>query len=191
MAGKHSASGSGRLVRELLRFGLLFLAFVVVLLSSAWWVSRQLEGGDAIPVQATQETNTTTSVLSATVVTQPSTTTTAAAPTTTATTAPSTTTTTLPPLVAPEELTVIVLNSTTVKGMAGRLNNRIIEFGYQVLEPDNFSPALEVSRVWFTEGFDREAAILGELIPDAIVEPYPDDDAQSDITVVLGASFEE
>ena len=75
--------------------------------------------------------------------------------------------------------------------MAGRLTNQLADLGYQMLEPDNFTPALEFSRVWYVEGLEREAAQLAAAIPDAIVEPFPDGESQSDITVVLGASFSE
>lgn len=192
MPGKHSAPGNRRLVAEVFRFALLLLIFAAVGIGGAIWVSSTLEANSegAIPVAATQDP-TTTSVLPATLPPEPSTTTTTEPPSTTTTTAPTTTTTTTLPTVDPTELTVIVLNSTQRSGMAGRLTSDLADLGYQTLEPDNYRPALETSRIWFTEELEREAQLLLELVPDAIVEAFPEDDPQSDITVVLGASFDE
>ncbi len=191
MGGKHTAVDRRRLYREMVRLAMLLLIFGVVLVGGAVLISNWLESGDATPLEATGQPSTTTSILSATLVTTTPTisTTTTIAPATT--TESSTTTTTFPALVEPAEIIVIVLNSTGTKGIAGRLTAQLAELGYQMLEADNYSPQLEVSRVWYVEGLLREATLLVEQIPDAIVEIFPSGEAESDIVVVLGASFSE
>lgn len=198
MGGRHLAPDRRRLYRETLRLAIMLIVLAVVLIGGAVWISGWLESGETQPVTATQDTITTTSVLAATLATRaPTTSTTSTVVTTTSiatTTAPSTsstTTTTLPSVRSPSEITVIVLNSTDTKGMAARLTTRLSGLGYTTLEADNFTPFLEITRVWFVEGFGREAAVMAEQIPDAIVELFPNENAQSDITVVLGASFSE
>lgn len=191
MGGKHTAHDRRRLYREMLSLTLLLIVFGVVLIGGAVVVSGWLESRDTTPVETTRDPNTTTSVLPVTVATTAPTTSTTTTLASTTTTEALTTPTTPPPVVEPANITVIVLNSTDTKGMAGRLTNQLADLGYQMLEPDNFTPALEFSRVWYVEGLEREAAQLAAAIPDAIVEPFPDGESQSDITVVLGASFSE
>lgn len=218
MPGRHAAPDRKRFYRELLRLVLLLTVLGVVAIGGAVVVSGIFaDSGETIPAAVT-ETEPTTSVLSAgvessttssstttttptTTTTIPTTTTTAPTTTTTAptttteatTTTAATTTTTLPPLVEPAQLTVLVLNSTTVQGMAGRLTDDIAELGYQTLEADNYRPRLDTSVVWHKPGLDREATLLAEtLVPDATVAPYPEDEpVEADIQIVLGASFSE
>ncbi len=190
MGGKHATHDRRRFTRELLRLVLSVVALGVVIIGSALWLSSQLgSDDDVIPVEATQ-THPTTSVLAKTLATVIPTATTAPVSTTT-TVAPSTTTTTAPTVRDPEEVTVIVLNSTGVKGMAARLSETLADLGYLTLEADNYSPLLETSVVWFTSGFRLEAEILAGQIPDATIERFVGDEEPADITVVLGASFSE
>ena len=107
-----------------------------------------------------------------------------------ATTVPETTST-LPPVRDPERLTVLVLNSTRVAGLAGRLTERLADLGYRTLDPGNHPEALATSVVWYVEGFRREAEVLAEAVPDARIEPFGGDDPQSPLTVVLGSSYSE
>ncbi len=212
MAGKHAAPDRSRFYRELLRLTLLLIVLGVVAVGGAVWVSSVIANSDdTIPVAVTESTlETTTSVLSETLVRESTTTTTApsttttSAPTTTTTAAPtttttapttttsSTTTTTVPEVRQPSEVVVLVLNSTNVVRMAARLTATLEGLGYQTIEPDNYDPLLETSRIWYVDGFALEAEALLEQVPDAIVEPIPTDvTPQADITVVLGASFSE
>ena len=194
MAGKHATHDRKRFARELLRLILLVLVIGAVIIAAALWVSSLLDSnGDTIPIGGS--TSSTTTIVESTTSTTESvttTTTTAAATTTSSstTTIPETTTT-LAPVLNPEEITVIVLNSTTEKGMAGRLTSRLADLGYDSLEADNYSPLLDTSAIWYGPGLEREAAILAEQIPDATVEPFVGGEAPADITVVLGASFSE
>ena len=109
---------------------------------------------------------------------------------TVATTVPETTST-LPPVRDPERLTVLVLNSTRVAGLAGRVTERLADLGYRTLDPENHPEALATSVIWYVEGFRREAEVLAGAVPDAGIEPFGGDDPQAPLTVVLGASYSE
>ena len=186
MAGKHAVSDRRRLYREMLRLILLLVFLAVALVGGAVGLNSFLDSpDDVIPVSLTDPANTSTSVLDNAIATIPTTT---IAPTTTTI---ATTTTTIPPPREPNEVTVLVLNSTETKGMAGRLTATLNGLGYLTIEPDNYSPLLGTSTVWFLAGCEREAEILAANVPDATVEANPDGSADADITVVIGASFSE
>ena len=119
-------------------------------------------------------------------------------PPSTSTTAPTTTTTTAPtttvPVIEvrpPEEVTVLVLNSVGTQGLAGRVTERLADLGYDMLEPDNFEPLLEQSRIWYKPGYGPDANDLAANFPDAVTEFNPDELPEADIVVLLGASYEE
>jgi hypothetical protein len=79
-----------------------------------------------------------------------------------------------------------------VSGLAAQVTEHLNELGYQTLVPDNYTPLLAQSRVWFSPGFDAEALeVAGEVDPIAVVEPNPEANTEADIVVVLGASFGE
>ena len=186
MAGKHAAPDRRRLYREMLRLILLLVFLAVALVGGAVGLNSFLDSpDDVIPVSLTDPANTSTSVLDNAIATISTTT---IAPTTTTII---TTTTTIPPPRDPNEVTVLVLNSTETKGMAGRLTATLNGLGYITIEPDNYSPSLGTSTVWFLAGYEREAEILAANVSDATVEANPDGSADADITVVIGASFSE
>ncbi len=174
----------------------------VVVAVSAFLIIGILRGGSEEPeaqVATTHEQGTVSSGASSTTVADGSTTTiavttTAGAGTSTVasvtTTVPETTTT-LPPVRGPERLTVMVLNSTRVAGLAGRLTERLADLGYRTLDPDNHPDELETSVIWYVEGFRREAEVLAEAVPDAGIAPFGGGDPQAPLTVVLGASYSE
>ncbi|MGD2102596.1 MAG: LytR C-terminal domain-containing protein [Acidimicrobiia bacterium] len=134
--------------------------------------------------------------------TGPTTTTTTLAPTTTTeeatTTVQQTTTSSAPTTTVvvtrpPEQVAVVVLNSVGIDGAAGRFSSELSEAGYQTLTPSNYVPEVAPSRIWFREGFAAEAAVLLELIPDAMVEELPDDTVGqgADVVIVLGTGYSE
>lgn len=169
---------------------LLLLLAVAVIAAVAAGV-RLFVGGDDAPPATVAAPSTTTTTRPPTTTTSTTTTTTTTAPTTTTTTRPPTTTTTLPPLRQPEELTVLVLNSTGRSGLAGRTTQQITDEGYQTLPADNFSPTLDTSVVRYPAGLEREAEVLAAQIPDANLELSEEEDPAADLVVVLGLSFEE
>ena len=111
----------------------------------------------------------------------------------TTTTMVTTTTETTIPVRPPEEVRVAVLNAGAPQGAAGRFSQVLDDAGYQTLPADDYSPDQDPSRMWYREGFSAEANELLEFIPDALVEPLPDEDLQpgADVIVVLGPGYEE
>ena len=198
MPGRHASADRSRFRRDLSRLIILLLLAVVVAVGVVLSV-RLLNGGpeERDPVWTTAGLPTFTTgplptEVTTTATSRPSTT--VSSTTSTVPTTPTTvlrTTTTLPPVRGPEQLTVLVLNSTRIAGLAGRLTNRLSDLGYGTLEPDNHPSQLDISVVWYVEGFDREAEVLAEEIPDANIEPFPGEEPLAPLTVVLGASYRE
>lgn len=189
MPGDHAAPGLKRFYRELSSSLIRWLIVAVVIVAVAWGVSRLFD--------SLGESGTTTTMVPTTDGSAPLTSTTTTVPpattpsTSTTTTTSSTTTTTLPLELTPAEIEVIVLNSTTVSGLAAGLSDNLGLLGYQMLEPDNYRPTLQTSRIWYAREFEDEAISLAAQIPQTlIVEPWPDDDPiPADIVVVLGTDF--
>lgn len=88
---------------------------------------------------------------------------------------------------------VLVLNSIGVNGAAGRMTDRLEEAGYQTLNPDDYQPQQDPSRIWYREGFSAEANVLLDFIPGALVEALPDESLGegADIVMVLGTGYQE
>ena len=192
MPGRHASDDRRRLQRDLRRFGLLALGVLVVLIGVGF-AARTLIGGptDGDPAEdgtgAAAQTVATTGAPPAT--DAPTTT----APTTTTTAVPTTTTTEVPrpPVRPPSQVGVLVLNATSVAGLAGRVTDELAGLGYRTVPPDNHSENLDSSLIWYVEGYDREAAVLAEQAPDAELVLFPGDAPRAPITVVLGASYRE
>ncbi len=112
--------------------------------------------------------------------------------TTTTTTVTTTTETTLP-VRPPDEVRVVALNAGAPGGAAGRFSEVLDEAGYQTLPADDYSPDQDPSRIWYREGFSAEANEILEFLPEALVEPLPDEDLQpgADVIVLLGTGYEE
>ena len=183
MSGRHASPDPSRFRRDMAR--LVVLALVVVVVGVAVALSVRFLAGmaeDPDPVPAAAETSA-----------APHTDTTVSTVTSTTRTTPTSTTppTTMPPVRDPDHVIVLVLNSTGVTGLAGRVTQQLSGLGYQTLDPDNHPTALETSVIWFVEGFEREAEVLAGKISDAEVEMFPGDDPEAALTVVLGASYRE
>ncbi len=191
MPGDHAAPGLKRFYRELSSSLIRWLIVAAVIIAVAWGIARLFESLGESGTTTTSVPITQTSVpVSSTTTTSAPTTTTTASTTTTSTTI--TTTTTIPPELLPSEVEVVVLNSTTVSGLAAGVSDNLAVIGYQMLEPDNYRPTLDTSRIWFADGFDDEAITLASQIPQqtVIVEPWPNEDPiPADIVVVLGTDF--
>jgi hypothetical protein len=92
----------------------------------------------------------------------------------------------------PSEIRVIVLNSVGIAGLAAGVTEELDVLGYQTADPDNYSPPLDRSRIWYREGYGADALELGSVIEDALIQF---DEAVSsygdvDIVIVLGSSYE-
>ncbi|MEX2280311.1 MAG: LytR C-terminal domain-containing protein [Acidimicrobiia bacterium] len=181
--GKHVASGSSAFIRDLVVMA-VGIVIVGVLLYGGLSLLAGLGADDQDAADTTVASETTSPSTIETIATSD--------PTTTTTTAPETTTTTAAVVIRdPSQVTVVVLNAANRSGIAGRLTTSLGEAGYQMLQPDNYEPQLDQSRVWYVGDFAPEAAELqAGFVPDAAIEPYEGPDVGADIVVVLGAGFE-
>ena len=192
MPGRHASDDRRRFQRDLRRAGLIALGVLVVVIGVGL-AARTLIGSstDGDPAEngsaaAEQPVATTGSppATDAPTTTVPATTTTAV-PTTTTTEVPR------PPVRPPSQVGVLVLNATSAAGLAGRLTDQLADMGYRTVPPDNHPENLDSSIIWYVEGYDREAAVLSEQVPDAEPVLFPGDAPRAPITVVLGASYRE
>ena len=93
---------------------------------------------------------------------------------------------------APRDVKVIVANASDVKGAAGRATDVLKAAGYNALAPTN-SPAVPASAVYFTGGYDREAAVVASALQlpgpsvRALPAPSPVADLKTaNVLVILG-----
>jgi len=104
--------------------------------------------------------------------------------------------TTEAPARTPAEVTVIVLNGTTVNGAAGKYSTALGTAGYQMFEPGDAPTKIPTTQVFFTEGFEREAAAVAlatgapaTVTPAALPTPPPGDVGAANVVVVIGADI--
>lgn len=180
--GKHSSQTPGTFYRDL---AIMILGIVLVGAAVFFLLYLFADQPDTGP------TTTTTTIAETTTSGDDATSTTGESQST-STTAPQATSTTVA-IRPPGEVTVVVLNSMGLDGAAGRMNSRLSEAGYQTLTPDNLTPEMDPSRIWYREGFAAEANALLDFLPGATVEPLPDDTLQegADVVVVLGTGYTE
>lgn len=178
--GKHATRSSGSFYRDL-----IIMTVGILLVGAAVFLLLYIIAGRSAP----SSSSTTTTTQTATSTTAATTTTSEAV----TTTRPPGSTTSTVPLRPAAEVRVVVYNSLTVAGAAGRLSQTLSDAGYQTLPPDDYDPELDPSRIWYREGFSAEANQLLEFVPDALVEPLPDDGVGegADLVVVIGTGFEE
>lgn len=194
--GRHARRSGVGFYRDVLFLiaGILIVGAVVFGGLSIW------AGQDSDDPGATTTTDQTTSTTEGPTTT-PSTTATSLPTTATSTTTPSTTepapnttapTTTVREARDPSEVTVQVLNSTTVTGLAAEVTDELAALGYQTIPPTNYTPELSDSMIFHADGFAVEALAVGEAIPDGTVAPDSElTSAQGvDIVVVIGRSYQ-
>lgn len=106
-----------------------------------------------------------------------------------------TTETTLPAR-SPAEVTVIVLNGTTVSGAAGKYSTAIGSAGYQMLEAGDAPTKTPATQVFFTAGFEREAAAVAlaagapaTAAPALLPTPPPGEVGAANVVVVIGTDL--
>ena len=182
--GRHSGGVGRAFYRDL---GMMLLG--ILLVGAAVFLLLYLLVGDG----STADTSTTTTESTATSSVPVQTSTTTGIETTTSTAPETTTTTADVPVRPPSEVRVVVLNSVGIAGAAGRLTGDLAGAGYQTLQPDDYEPEQDPSRIWYRDGFSAEGNELLEFVPGALVEPIPDPGLQpgADIVVVLGIGYEE
>lgn len=96
----------------------------------------------------------------------------------------------------PAEVTVIVLNGTTVNGAAGKYSTALASAGYQMLEAGDAPTKVPASQVYFTEGFEAEAAAVAlaigapaTLTPAVLPTPPPGEVGAANVVVVIGTDL--
>lgn len=104
-------------------------------------------------------------------------------------------TTTVPPTTlpakAPAEVKVIVANGSGLKGAAKNANDKIKAAQYNALAPMD-GPATKESVIYYTAGFEREAAAVAAVIeiPPTLAKPMPTpapfDTKAANVVVLLG-----
>ena len=186
---RHAAPGVSGLLKDLgwftlkvLFWGVVVFGGVVLLTKGIGWLATPSTTTDA-------EVVSTTSLVAGATGTAPTTST--APPTTVSTTVATTApTTTTEAVRAPADITVQVLNSTTRSKIAAAVTDVLASDGYQTIDADNYSHALDQSTVWYAPGFESEAQVMADAyIPDAVVQESPGP-LEVDILVVIGASYQ-
>ena len=174
MSGKHAAP---------FRMGDFFtiIGGIAVVAGLVYFLLSALLGGDPPTTTITTAATSTASTVNSTTSTTVQTTTTTSAPTTSTTVA----------VRPPPEVRVLVLNSIGIDGLANQVTARLSDLGYSTLPPDNYTPLLETTRVWYVPGFEAEAFVLAAEFPDAQIEQNPDLAVDADVVVVLGETYEE
>ncbi|NOY54664.1 MAG: LytR C-terminal domain-containing protein [Actinobacteria bacterium] len=163
-------------------FSLKVLFWGVVVFGGVLLIPKLLGGSTSTSTAAVlAEVTTTAPTTTALITTVPTTT----APTTTAAVLATTTIA----VRDPSEVQVQVVNSTDRNGLAASLSEALATRGYEMADSDNYSQTLDTTHVWYSSGFDREAAVLASgFVPGAIVEEAPEP-LDVDILVVIGASY--
>ncbi len=181
--GRHSAAPTGALVRDLAVMAFLFVAAGTLAFGVIWWLQSR---GDDKPPGTTIASETT--LPSGAISSIPP----GTDPTVATSAPPATTATTEAPVRNPSEVRVLVLNAIGRSGIAGTLSTLLAEEGYQMGVAANYSGTVDTSKIWYAEGFQREALELAAFVPDGDVELNPDTAANTefDIVVVLGPTYE-
>ena len=109
---------------------------------------------------------------------------------------PEQTTTTLPPPRDPAEVTVLVANGANIAGLAGRISDTLKGANFVTIEPTNTAEAQQESTVFFTPGYEPEAAAIAELLGGtqtaALPDPLPVESiGNANILVVAAADLAE
>lgn len=92
------------------------------------------------------------------------------------------------PLRQPKDIKVLVANGAGVSGLGGQVSERLrTPHGYNVLSPVNAPARVQTTTLFYTPGFDREAAKIAEVLglPPTTVKPMP---AQAPVPDTRGAN---
>ena len=97
---------------------------------------------------------------------------------------------------APAEVSVVVLNGTSVGGAAGKYSTAIGSAGYQMLEPADAATKIPATQVYFTPGFEREAAAVAlaagapaTVTPTLLPTPPPGEVGTANVVLIIGADL--
>ena len=87
----------------------------------------------------------------------------------------------------PKDITVQVSNSTAASGVANTATTELAEHGFHVLNPDDYSTAVQTTTVLFSAGNEQAAATVAASFPDARIERVSG--LGEVVQVVLGSDF--
>ncbi len=180
--GRHASDGGSAFYRDLA----MMILGIILVGAAVFFVLFLIADDEGSASTTTADTGaTSTSAGQATTTSQGSTSSTSSTSTT-----PTSTTV---PVRPPEEVRVVVLNSMGLSGAAGRMTQQLDDAGYQTLPAGDYEPEQDPSRLWYRESFSAEANELLEFLPDALVEPLPDDSLApgADVVMILGTGYEE
>lgn len=193
--GKHSRQTGTQFYKDVL----LLIAGILIVGALVFGGLSLLAGNNDPSVTSLTTSSTTTPDATSTSSTSSTSSTTSTTTTSPTTTAPQSTTSSAPPTTERQarpvnEITVVVLNSIGVDGLAGELSTRFAEQGYVTLEAANYQPTLDTTTVFHAQGFALEAGLASQLVPDpaAVVAADPElAEAQgADVVVVIGQTYE-
>lgn len=113
--------------------------------------------------------------------------------TTTTTTVEPIVTTTTAALRQPKDVRVLTANGTSIKGAGGRIKDKLLAAGYNALAATDTKTPASASAVYFTPGFEREAAVIAQIVGlapatvQAMPNPAPVADLKAaNVLVVVG-----
>ena len=92
----------------------------------------------------------------------------------------------------PTEVTVRVMNATSIVGAAGNQSEMLQQNGYKAVEPDDAGQMLDTTKILYAAGYEREAAELARAINsppesmEALANPPQVDPAGANLVVLLG-----
>jgi succinyl-CoA synthetase alpha subunit len=115
---------------------------------------------------------------------------------TTITTVPGTTPTTVAVAHNPAEVTVLVANGAGIDGLASKIADTLKGANYVLAQPGNTKAPAETSSVYFTPGYEADAAAVSALLNPhpavaAIPDPVPVEDMKgANILVVAAADLD-
>lgn len=92
------------------------------------------------------------------------------------------------PLRQPKDVKVLVANGAGISGLGGVVSERLrAPHGYNVLSPVNAPAKVQTTTLYYTPGFDREAAEIAKVLglPPTAVKPMP---AQAPVPDTRGAN---
>jgi hypothetical protein len=96
----------------------------------------------------------------------------------------------------PAEVSVIVLNGTSIAGTAGKYSDAIASAGYQMIEPGNATSQTPTTLVFYTEGFEAEAVAVATaagvpatVSPAPLTDPPPGEVGAANVVVVIGTDI--
>jgi hypothetical protein len=186
--GRHSRRSGPGFYRDVLFLiaGILIVG-AIVFGGLSLWAGRGSGAGETTSTSgAPDATTTTTSTMPTSTVDGA----TSTAPSTTEPTTP-TTPTTVREVRPPADVTVVVLNSTGRAGLAADLTAQLESLGYEMLPPDNYSPELSDTTIFYADGFSLEAQALADSVPDATLstDQEPVQSSGADLVVVIGSSY--